>query len=88
MNRELIDFLLGELPPERAREMEELHARDVEASRERDRYQKVCNLVRAAAAEGWDARVRARPRLLRPLLAAAALVAAAVGAFFLNGGGP
>ena len=85
---ELIDYLLGELPPERSREMAERIARDPEAASERDLCEESLKVIRAAAATGWEAR-RGRARLvrLRPALAAAAVIALVVaGTFFLNGG--
>lgn len=79
MNREreeLIDFLLGEgrepLVRDEAAEAELLGA---------------IAAVRAAAAEGWGARGK-RVGLLRPALAAAAVLLVAAAAFLLNGAAP
>jgi len=85
---ELIDYLLGELPLERSRDVAERIARDPEAASERDLFEESLRVIRAAAATGWEAR-RGRARLiwLRPALAAAAVIALVVtGTFLLNGG--
>jgi hypothetical protein len=85
---ELIDYLLGELPLERSREVAERIARDPETASERDLCEESLSVIRAAAAAGWEARQgRARLVWLRPALAAAAVIALVVaGTFFLNGG--
>lgn len=79
MNREreeLIDFVLGEgAEPSRRDPAAEADLRAAIA------------VVRAAAAEGWGARGQ-RLRLLRPALAAAAVLLVAVAAFLLNGAAP
>jgi hypothetical protein len=87
-HEELIDYLLGELPLDRSREVAERIARDPDAAADRDLYEESLQLIRAAAATGWEAR-RGRARLvwLRPALAAAAVIALVVtGTFLLNGG--
>jgi hypothetical protein len=87
-HEDLIDYLLGELPLERSREVAERIAHDPEAAAERDLYEESLRLIRAAAAPGWEAR-RGRARLtwLRPALAAAAVIALVVfGTFLLDGG--
>ena len=78
MNREreeLLDFVLGE-GPEPAR-------RDAAAEAE---LRAAIGVVRAAAAEGWG--VRGQRRVLRPALAAAAVLLIALAAFLLNGAAP
>jgi hypothetical protein len=72
---ERIDFLLGEGP--------EPKMRDAAAEAE---LRAAIAVVRAAAAEGWGA--RGRRRLLRPALAAAAVLLVALAAFLLNGAAP
>ncbi|MHC4933289.1 MAG: hypothetical protein ACYTGV_13985, partial [Planctomycetota bacterium] len=81
---ELIDLLLGELDPERAYATEERIAADPGVAAERELYLEAIRLTRAAAAEGWPAG-RGRLRYLRPLVAAAAVLAVAVGVFLLGG---
>jgi hypothetical protein len=81
---ELIDLLLGELDPERAYATEERIAADPAVAAERELYLEAIRLTRAAAAEGWPAG-RGRLRYLRPLVAAAAVLAVAVGVFLLGG---
>ncbi len=79
MNREreeLIDFVLGE--------GKEPLVRDRAAEAE---LRAAIAVVRAAAAEGWGARGR-KLSLLRPAIAAAAVLLVAVGAFLLNGAAP
>jgi hypothetical protein len=85
---ELLDFVLGELDPERGRHVAERIARDPEAAADRDRYEEAVRLVRAAAAAGWEAPARGRARLyrLRPALAAAAIIAAVALGIFLTSG--
>ena len=84
---ELIDFLLGELSPEWSHEVSQRIAGDPEAASERDLYVEAIGVLRAAAAEGWGARPArgARLRLLRPLVATAAILLVAVGLLFTNG---
>jgi len=84
---ELIDFLLGELPAERHHAVADRVAGDPEAAAERDRLAEALAVLRVAAAEGWEAppaRAR-RLRLLRPALAAAALLLVALGFLLLRG---
>jgi hypothetical protein len=85
---ELIDYLLGELPLERSRDVAERIARDPDAAADRDLYEESRQLIRTAAAAGWETR-RGRARLvwLRPALAAAAVIALVLfGTFLLSGG--
>lgn len=88
---EILDYLLGELPPGRAQEVARRCEQDPAAAAERDRCLRTLGLLREAAEEGWEAEPAARPGLLRRLsrsvLAAAALLAAVVSLFLLNGRG-
>jgi len=74
---ELIDFLLGELPEERAA--------DLRDHPDRARYEEAIELIRVAAAEGWAPRRRRRLVWLRPVVAAAAVLLVALSVFLLNG---
>ncbi len=79
----LIDFLLGELPGEEARAVEQRAAVDAGESVQLERYREALDILRSAAAEGWEA--RRRWHVLRPALAAAAVLAIAFTIFFANG---
>ena len=82
-DEKLVDFLLGEIGGEEAREFKARLAADRElAARERI-YSASLSLLREAAADGWTAR-RGRMHRLRPALALAAVLAAAVTLLFLN----
>jgi hypothetical protein len=83
---EFLDFLLGELPPERARVVAERIVADPAEAEERDRCMTTLAAIRAAAAVGWEAPpARPRLRLLRPALAAAAaILVVATGLWFVN----
>lgn len=86
---ELIDFLLGELSPEREREVARRIADDPGFAAERDRLVEAQALIRAAAAEGWEESAApeqpaARIRWLRPIAAAAAVLMLAVLPFVLR----
>ena len=86
MNRDqkqLIDFLLGELPGEEARDVEARLATDTGETARLERYREALGLLRAVAAEGW--KPRSRLRALRPALAAAAVLAIAFTLFVANG---
>jgi hypothetical protein len=80
---DLIDFVLGELDPARA---EEFRGREAEV----EVYRRAADVLRAAAAEGWEAAPAREGRLrrLRPLLAVAALLLVAVALFWGNGAPP
>ena len=86
MNRDreqLIDFLLGELPAEEVREVEARLSANAGETAQLERYREALGLLRAVAAEGWKA--RSRWRVLRPALAAAAVLAIAFTLFVANG---
>jgi hypothetical protein len=86
---DLLDHLLGELDPERAREVRARIARDPELAAQRDAYAEALELLREAARAGWEApAARRRMRLLRPVLAAAAVLLVAAGLLWLGGGVP
>jgi len=86
---DLIDDVLSELPPERARAVAARVAADPSAAAERDELLAAIDLVREAAAGGWEAPAGAgRLRWLRPAIAVAAVLAIVAGVFLLNGGVP
>jgi len=87
---QLIDYVLGELPPPQSRAVADRIATDPEAAAERDLLLEALGLVREAASEGWAAPAahRARVRWLRPAVAAAAVLLVAAGLLLLNGGAP
>ena len=63
---ELIDFLLGELPAEEARTVAGRISENPSTASERDELVQAIGLLRAAAAQGWEAKPAARLRWLRP----------------------
>jgi hypothetical protein len=82
---ELIDFLLGELPEERAREVEAALAEDPTLREELAVYDESVHVIRLTASEGWNNRpwgYKRRRRLYR----AAAILFIAVSVFLLARG--
>jgi len=84
MNRELIDFLLGELPEAEAAEMERRLEREPELAREAATYEESLAILRTAAREETWAPARSRFRWI----AAAAALIVAVGLLWMNGAEP
>jgi len=85
---ELLDFLLGELPPERAEDVEARIAADPALARELERYQQALSLLRAAAREESWAPPRRRRGAVRVAIAVAAVLLVALGLFWMERGGP
>ena len=84
-NEELIDYLLGELPEERAREFEAALADDDALRRELELYDESRRVIRLMASEGWNNRPWGRRRVRR-LYRAAAVLFIAVTVFLLTRG--
>jgi len=89
-NHELIDFLLGELPDDRAAAWEERLRREPELAREAELYRRSIGILREAArGAAWaPARATGWRVALRIGVAAAALLLVAIGVFWMERGGP
>jgi len=82
----ILEHLLGEASPEEARAIEAAVARDAGAAAVREVYGRAVALLRAAAAEAWEAREPGRAR--RYLGLAAAVLLAVAGVLLLRGRAP
>jgi len=87
----LVDFVLGELPPDEAHAVAERVARDPGTAAERDRVRLAVAAIREAAATGWEAGSGGRGGRLRrlgPALATAAAVLVAALLLLQRNGAP